>query len=165
MPDSFDMQSQFEACVEQCADSIYRVAFRLTGNDTLARELVQNTYLAAWTNIGKLRDRNKLRSWIFSILRNQYSKLVRAEKRSIPTTDQLGEIAATKKVEIDKSDAIQEAIDRLDEKFKLPLLLVAIDQMSVDMAAEVLGVPRGTVLSRLHRGRQKLTHLLAHPRQ
>ena len=165
MPDSFDMQSQFEACVEQCADSIYRVAFRLTGNDTLARELVQNTYLEAWANIGKLKDRKKLRGWMFAILRNQYSKLVREERRSIATTDQLGEIAETKKEELDNAAAIQEAIDRLDEKYKLPLLLVAIDQMSIDMAAEVLGIPRGTVLSRLHRGREKLRQSLSHQRQ
>lgn len=160
MPDSFEMQSQFEACVDQCADSIYRVAFRLTGNDTLAMELVQNTYLEAWRCIGQLKEKEKMRGWIFSILRNQYSKLLRIEKRSIPTTDVIGEVAQNQDNVDCVSSGVQEAIDQIEDKFRLPLLLVAIDQMSVDMAAEVLNIPRGTVLSRLHRGREKLRRLL-----
>ena len=160
MPDSFEMQPQFEACVDQCADSIYRVAFRLTGNDTLAMELVQNTYLEAWRCIGQLKEKEKMRGWIFSILRNQYSKLLRIEKRSIPTTDAIGEVAQNQDKVDFESSGLQEAISQIEDKYRLPLLLVAIDQMSVDMAAEILNIPRGTVLSRLHRGREKLRRLL-----
>jgi RNA polymerase sigma-70 factor, ECF subfamily len=160
MPDHSEMQSQFEACVESCADSIYRVAFRLTGNDTLARELVQNTYLEAWRNLKSLRDFSKLRSWIFAILRNQFSKLIRTERRSIATSDSLGDISDEKKPSDGSVDWVQRAIDCLEEKYKLPLMLVAIDQMPVETAAEVLNIPKGTVLSRLHRGREKLRQIM-----
>ncbi len=54
----------------------------------------------------------------------------------------------------------QEALSHLDDSHKLPLLLVSMEGLSVEAAAEVLGVPRGTVLSRLHRGREKLKTIL-----
>jgi RNA polymerase sigma-70 factor (ECF subfamily) len=156
------LKERFEQCVEQCADSMYRVAFRLTGNATLATELVQECYLAAWKNIDSLKDAEKMRGWMFSILRNQYSKLVRSEKKVpqlcegsmdeiVPASDRDSKSMVTEKV-----DFVQRALACMDDKFRLPILLVSMEGLSVESAAEALGLPRGTVLSRLHRGREKL---------
>ena len=79
MANKTDSQTQFEECVSTCAESMYRVAFRLTGNQTLASELVQETYLNAWKSLDSLKDNNRMRSWMFSILRYQYTKLLRRE--------------------------------------------------------------------------------------
>ena len=153
---------RFEQCVESCADSLYRVAFRLTGDSTLASELVQETFLNAWQNLESLRDPERIRGWMFSILRNQYSKLVRKESRSGASLshDVVAPAERSEEQRDDVSEQVQQAIDGLDDKHKLPLLLVAMEQLSVDEAARVLDLPRGTVLSRLHRGRQKLKSIL-----
>ena len=155
-----ELQRRFELCVDQCADSMFRVAFRLTGNQTLARELVQETYLSAWKSISGLKDKDKMRGWLFAILRNQYSKLIRAEARSTPTTEHLDSVAVYEKPVDQTQQVVQAAIEELDENHKLPLLLVSMEGMSVEEAAEALGIPRGTVLSRLHRAREKLKQIL-----
>ena len=156
-----DRRKKFEQCVEACAGSLYRVAFRLTGNATLANELVQETYLHAWRSIDSLKDTNKLRSWLFAIMRNQNSKIVIKENKAISTTDQIEGIATaetTRQQELRR--AVQEAVNELDEKHRLPVLLVSMEGMTVDQAAEILQIPRGTVLSRLSRGREKLKLIL-----
>ncbi|MFT5299422.1 MAG: RNA polymerase sigma-70 factor (ECF subfamily) [Mariniblastus sp.] len=155
-----ERQEQFERCVDACADSLFRVAFRLTGNRTLAHELVQETYLSAWKGIGSLKSVERMKGWLFAILRNQYTKLIRKESRAASTREHLDSIAATSNSNEAVVDAVQAAIGQLDEKHKLPVLLVAMEGLSVDDAAAALELPRGTVLSRLHRGRQKLKLIL-----
>ena len=156
------LQQQFEECVQQCADSLYRVAYRLTGNRTLALELVQETYLSAWKSLPNLKDSNKMRSWLFAIMRNQFSKLLHKEKRNAQTIQQLSTIpTSSDKPDNDTTDRVQTALQTLDDIHRLPVLLVSLEGMSVDEAAGILDVPRGTVLSRLHRGRAKLKEILS----
>ena len=101
-----------------------------------------------------------MRGWLFAILRNQYSKLIRKEARSAQTTEHLDAVAVYEKPVDQTTEAVQLAIEELDKNHKLPLLLVSMEGMSVDQAAETLGIPRGTVLSRLHRAREKLKWIL-----
>ena len=155
------LHQQFEECVQQCADSLYRVAYRLTGNRTLAFELVQETYLNAWKSLPNLKDSNKIRSWLFAIMRNQFSKLLHKEKRNTQTIQQLATIPTSTLSDNDTTDRVQAALQTLNDIHRLPVLLVAIEGMSVEEAAGVLDVPRGTVLSRLHRGRAKLKEILS----
>lgn len=160
-------QQRFEECVETCADSLFRVAYRLTGNRTLASELVQETYLSAWKSIHSLKDPERMRAWMFSILRNQYTKLLRKEKREKQNAFIVEHIHEVSKLETPRdetTDRVQAALAMLDEKHKVPVLLVSLEGLSVDEAAKVLDVPRGTVLSRLHRGRQKLKEILSRDR-
>ena len=178
MTSDSDRQQVFERCVDTNADALYRVAFRLLGDATLANELVQDTYLNAWKNIDSLKDIERMRAWMFSILRNQYTKLLSKEKKftrytqSTPQID--GSQSADRRPSIEdvaapipkldrqnKQIMIQNALQQLDDKHKLPLLLVSMEGMTVDQAATSLDLPRGTVLSRLHRGREKLKETLA----
>jgi len=94
------------------------------------------------------------------ILRNQYSKLIRKEARSARTTEHLDAVAVYEKPIDHAKEVVQSAIEELDENHKLPLLLVSMEGMSVEQTAEALGIPRGTVLSRLHRAREKLKRIL-----
>lgn len=161
---SADLQHQelFESCINQHADSMYRVAFRLTGDRELASELVQETYLHAWKGLGSLRDKTRMRSWVFGILRNQYTKLL----RKLPKATQLAqpetvESSLREQAEPDSiREMVQKAVKQLDEKHKMPILLVSMEGMSVEEAGEILDVPRGTVLSRLHRGRKQLKTII-----
>ena len=155
------LQQQFEECVQRCADSLYRVAYRLTGNRTLALELIQETYLNAWKSLPNLKDSNKMRSWLFAIMRNQFSKLLHKEKRNAQTIQQLATIPTSSQQDNDTTDRVQTALQTLDDIHRLPVLLVSLEGMSVEEAAGILDVPRGTVLSRLHRGRAKLKEMLS----
>ncbi len=154
------LQLVFEQCVESCADSLYRVAFRLTGDQTLASELVQETYLNAWKSLKTLKDPLKIRGWIFAILRNQYTKLIRKEAKSAKPSELLDNVEAKPEPGQERAEAVQVALSELSDTHKLPLLLVSMEGLTVEEAATVLELPKGTVLSRLHRGREKLKQIL-----
>lgn len=95
-------------------------------------------------------------------MRNQYTKLIRKESREASTSDQAYEVAAPVEPDHHVSETVQSAVSKLDLKHRMPVLLVSMEGLSVDEAASILEIPRGTVLSRLHRGRQKLKELLIH---
>lgn len=157
-----DRRRLYEHCVRDQAASMYRLAYRLTGSADLAEELVQTTFYCAWRSLHQLKDHSKMGGWMFSILRNQHAKLRRKRRGERELTDAMIDNLASNPHDSDgdTGEAIQNAIQRLDDNHKLPLLLVAMEEYSIEAAAEALGWPRGTVLSRLHRGRQKLKSLL-----
>ncbi len=155
----------FELAVDENADAMFRVAWRLTGEREWATELVQETYLQAWQGLESLRDRSRLQSWMFGILHRQYLKQLRRKTRlkfSIFDESSAAEqpAASGEKDVVDRREQVQLAIEQLSDDHRLPILLVSMEGVSVDEAAEILGWPRGTVLSRLHRGRQRLKELL-----
>ena len=161
MQDISDTRKQFEACVERCADSMYRVAWRLTGNSGDADDLVQESYIQAWQKIDSLRDPDRMRSWMFAILRNQFLKSVRKKKPvASPEVESVADHRTDESAVEENVDAVQQALTQLDEDQRMPILLVSMEGLSVDEASEILQIPRGTVLSRMHRGRQKLKELL-----
>jgi RNA polymerase sigma-70 factor (ECF subfamily) len=130
----------FQSAVEQFADSIYRVAYRMSGS----HELVQETFMAAWKNLHQIQQPDRIRYWLMGILRNQFTKQLSQETRHRHEVLNL-----------------QTAIASLDDNQRLPILLTIMEGWSTEDVAELLGVPRGTILSRLHRGRQKLKTILA----
>lgn len=140
---------------------MYRVAFRLTGNSVEAEDLVQESYSQAWQKIDSLRDTGKMRSWMFAILRNQYLKRNRA-KRPLVSEDveSIADPQSLAPRDANSTELIQQALDQLDEDQRLPILLVSMEGVSVEEASEIIGVPRGTILSRMHRGRQKLKDII-----
>lgn len=157
MPAFSRRRELFEKCVVEHADSLYRVAFRLVGNRDQAEELVQETCLNAWNNIDSLRDETKIRSWIFSILRNQYRKILRNQPPKALDIAVNEPLAKTDDPTLDfDQQKLQTAIEKLDENFRLPLLLVVMEGCSVQETAAILQLPKGTVLSRLYRARQKM---------
>jgi RNA polymerase sigma-70 factor (ECF subfamily) len=134
----------------------------LTSSRDAAEELVQETYLCAWRDISKLNDVAKLRSWMFSILRNQHGKSTRRRGLQQALTDPMIENLADRCTASrdDVQGQLQDAINTLSDKFKMPLLLVSMEGVSVDDAAAILELPRGTILSRLHRARGRLKAVL-----
>ena len=159
MPETSSLQTLFQQCVDQHAESIYRVAFRLTGNRDTAGELVQETYLQAWKGLATLNDPKRMRSWLFGILRNQSTKMNRAVRGERPLLDEpLTQNQSSNRN--DQQELVQDAIAQLEPMFQLPLLLVSMEGIPAEEAAEILEIPRGTVLSRLYRGRKKLKKIL-----
>lgn len=139
---------------------MFRVAFRLSGDRELALEIVQETWLGAWKNIGQLRNRDQLKSWLFGILRNQYLKSVDKLTRQ-PKLELIDNMVSRSDGPNEMQQAVQQAIGELDDDQRMSVLLVSMEGWSTQEAADLLGVPQGTVLSRLHRGRQRLKEILS----
>ena len=145
------------------------MAWRYAGNKYDAEDLVQETYYNAVKKFDQLRDESKIKSWLFVILRNTYLKSQRRNSQSkkteyddsveyISTLENAAEsidlaTAYEKKIE---SDQIQVVLEELPEKYKSPLLLYYMAEMSYQEISKILDLPMGTVMSRLSRGKQVL---------
>ena len=161
-----DQQSQnerrlIESAIEAYADSMFRVAFRLLGSREQAEEVVQETWIGAWKNISQLRDPSQIKSWLFGILRNQCYTLVKRTRRMPQRVECLNEPIDHHDNANELQQQVQQAIQNLDEDQRLPILLVSMEGWTTQEAADFLQIPLGTVLSRLHRGRQRLKDILS----
>ena len=144
---------------------LYRVARRLAMNATEAEDLVSQTLLSAakaWENF----DGRHPRSWLVTILKNEHLKTIRS-RASRPKTvaiDDGGELSEPSPADhIDQRafvDDILRELDTLPEDFRMAVALCDVEQMSYEDAAQALGVPIGTVRSRLFRGRRALREKL-----
>lgn len=171
----------FSRKVEDNMNSLYGLAYRLTNNNADAEDLVAEAVIKAWSKIESLKDKKQFRPWIFRILHNCFisdyrKKSVRPaeesyeEKASGPGNNEISDFIiqqpdnfmhwwANPEIEfVNKllGDKIMTAIDSLPEAFKVTVLLVNVEGLSYDEAAEVLRVPPGTIRSRMKRGRTLL---------
>ena len=153
-------RSLLEAAIEAHADSMYRVAFRLLGDREGADEIVQETFIGAWKGIGGLKDPKKIKSWLFGILRHQVYQAIKRSNRRPKLEAFLQEPAAPDRNLTELQQQVQLALGELEEEQRLPILLVSMEGWTTEEAAKLLGIPKGTVLSRLYRGRQRLKEIL-----
>jgi len=141
---------------------LYRFAYRLSGGRETAEDLVQETFCEAWRSLGTLRNEQNARGWLFQILRHRYAHLVRDSRRKTAATISLNEDAAAAPAagspleSLARRELLQSAIDRLDDHYKQPFLMVFLQGLTCQETAEELNLPLGTVLSRLHRARELL---------
>jgi RNA polymerase sigma-70 factor (ECF subfamily) len=145
--------------------ALYRYAFRLTGCGSEAEDLTQETFCSAQAKGGQLRDPTKVRSWLFSILRNAYLHRRRAGRRanqvSLDDLDRLGGLASPPAPERIEEEGLQAVLDELPEEFRSPLILYYFEELSYRDIAEHMNVPLGTVMSRLARAKEHLRRKLA----
>jgi RNA polymerase sigma-70 factor (ECF subfamily) len=164
-PPAVPLTAEFEAESLPHMNDLYRAAVRMLQDPGKAGDAVQETYLIAWKSFGKYRRGTNCRAWLFQILFN----VVRHERRSwfkwiTGKEDDLseGQLAAPVPVPERLTDAdILAALDKLPVQFKEALLLVDVEEFSYKEASEVLGVPIGTIMSRLNRARGLLRTELA----
>jgi RNA polymerase sigma-70 factor, ECF subfamily len=158
------------------ADQLYRIALRLSGSSQTAEELVQETYLRALRSWRSYRPGTNLAAWLATILRNIYLDEARRRSRRPATEplddeseyflyDQLsgGRVEGPQEALMSKltNDAILESLEDVPENFREVVVLVDIGDFSYQEAADILDVPIGTVMSRLHRARRMLKRALA----
>jgi RNA polymerase sigma-70 factor (ECF subfamily) len=183
MTDAADDRTYFTNSVEENLDALYGVAIRLTGRKADAEDLVAEAVARAWSALHTLEDRGRFRPWAFRILRNCFvsdfrRKAVRPVETSYDEVDSGdGEVASFLMEESDDflrwwanpereffnnvlAEEIMAAIDELPESFRVTILLVNVEGLTYDEAAEALGVPQGTVRSRMKRGRTLLQKAL-----
>ena len=152
-----------ETLLEPLIPSLRRYAYALVRNHDAADDLVQDTLERALSRWSLRRTDGDLRAWLFTILRNLHLSAERQRQRRGPHLDvdaiSPPGTAATQEAGLEMQDVLA-ALDQLPEEQKSLLLLVGVEDLSYDDAARVLGVPPGTVMSRLSRGRQRLRSIL-----
>jgi RNA polymerase sigma-70 factor (ECF subfamily) len=169
----------FAEVAREHLDRLYGYCLRLTGDRADAEDLVQETLIRAMRGYPSLRDSARVKGWLFAIATNTWRDLARARRRQVPTVsfdevmvdDDQFSLFATIAIEdpFPYSDELHLDFLRLfrDEDvgavfaaiapaFRLPLILTVIHGFSCKEVAAILGIPLGTVLSRLHRGRKQL---------
>ena len=151
--------------------AVHRFALHLARDAARAEDLVQETFLKAWTHRDHFQLGTSCRAWLFTICRNAFLKGEARTTRETPTEDAElealgaaalhGSVQATdptgtvfERAELDT--AVQEALAKLPEEYRTAVVLVDIEDQSYVAAAGILGVPLGTVRSRLFRGRRLL---------
>jgi RNA polymerase sigma-70 factor (ECF subfamily) len=169
----------FTENVEACMGGLYRLANRLTGNPADAEDLVASAVIKAWEGFGTLVDRQRFRAWIFRILHNCFISAYRKEQAYADLAADNGQddLSALLNAQTDEfllwwanperkvindmlTEDIMRAVASLPEAFRMTVYLVSTEGLSYDEAAEALGVPPGTVRSRMKRGRTLLQKAL-----
>ncbi len=152
----FARHPRIEDLVTDHYESIYRFAYRLSGSSAEADDLTQETFCQAQLKIGQLRDPATAKGWLFSIVRNAFLHRVRSKKMA--NTVSLDE--ATEPVDrwdgeplAIEPEKLQGVLNELPEAFRTPLVLYFFEDFSYREIADQLGVPVGTVMSRLARAK------------
>jgi RNA polymerase sigma-70 factor (ECF subfamily) len=156
-----ELLSQYEA-------SIYRFGLRMCGNEEAAREVLQETLLAAFRNLPGFRGDAAISTWLYQIARSFCIKQRRGEHSAEPLTDQIGERLAAPSPEPDAQAHAREigaalscAIATLPPEFREALILRDVEGLSAEEAAGIIGIEVGALKSRLHRARAQLRSELA----
>ena len=139
-----------------------RYARALAGDRSAAEDLVQDTLERAWSKFHLYRRGTDLRAWMFTVMHNVYVNQLRAARHNVPLDDEMPELARpAREMDTLVLRDLDAAIRRLPAEQREVLLLVALEDMSYDQAAQALEIPIGTVMSRLARAREKLRVMLS----
>ncbi len=168
-------QAEFELMAMPFMDQLYSHALRLTKNSTDAEDLVQETYLKGYRAFSSFEEGTNLRAWLFRILTNNFINSYRKKQRGFEEEDldeiedmylyrrlggihsgTLGMSAEDELFERLTEDEIKDAVETLPTQYREVVLLADVQGFSYKEIAEILEIPDGTVMSRLHRGRAKL---------
>lgn len=155
-------------------DQLYSAALRMTRNATDAEDLVQETYLKAFRGYERFEEGTNLKAWMYRILTNSYINRYRAKQRRPDETDlsdvedmylyrrlggeqsDVGTSAEEAFLSTVTDNSVKAAIEAIPENFRIAVLLADVEGFAYKEIAEILDVPIGTVMSRIHRGRKAL---------
>ena len=172
-----DRQELFSDLISKCGDAAYNFALRLSGNESDAQDLVQQSFLKAFENIKSFDPSKPFQPWLNTILHNLYVDQVKRYERShvvsldAPSpvedgcwSDLLPDSILTPLEQMTQAEiesTVQGALGKLDLGFRTPIILSDIEHLSYEEIAKIMDCPVGTVRSRIHRGRRILRKKLA----
>ncbi len=148
-------------------DGLYAMAMRLTRSQTEAEELVQEATTKSYQHLSSFEKGTNFQAWVYRILVNAFLTSKRSSKKAphaLADEDQVAARETTPQPTPQEwpeaselvSDEVKHAIDELPDTFRVPLLLATLGEMQYQEIAEILNVPVGTVMSRIHRARTRL---------
>jgi len=163
----------------QHAPQLFSTAMRMTRNRSDAEDLVQETFIKAWRSFATYQQGTNLRAWLFRIMTNTYINKYNAQQRKPTETElddveelflykrlgsvdqsQLSQSAEDQMLSLFTDDEVKKALEELPEQFRIPVLMSDVEGFSYKEIAEILEIPLGTVMSRLHRGRKAMQKML-----
>ena len=172
-----DRNDRFERDALVFMDQLYAAALRYTKNPEDARDLVQDTYLKAFNSFHQFEEGTNLRAWLYRILTTTFINTYRKDQRrpqlasgeledwqlaeAQSHTSDLGKSAEVEALENLPDSDIKRALQEIPEEFRIAVYLADVEGFSYKEIANIVEVPAGTVMSRLHRGRKLLRERLA----
>jgi RNA polymerase sigma-70 factor (ECF subfamily) len=176
-PAGSDLLERFERDVLPLLPGMYGAALRMTRNPSDAEDLLQETTLRAYRGFASFEEGTNLKAWLYRILTNSFINTYRKRQREPQTVDgpddldewflfdRLGSKSVEPSAEEDVLERIPDAevkaaLESIPEKFRMAVLLADVEGFSYKEIAEIMDVPIGTVMSRLHRGRKALEKAL-----
>jgi RNA polymerase sigma-70 factor, ECF subfamily len=172
-----DRNDRFERDALVFMDQLYAAALRYTKNPEDARDLVQDTYLKAFNSFHQFEEGTNLRAWLYRVLTTTFINTYRKDQRrpqiasgeledwqlaeAQSHTSDLGKSAEVEALENLPDSDIKRALQEIPEEFRIAVYLADVEGFSYKEIADIVEVPAGTVMSRLHRGRKLLRDKLA----
>ena len=161
---SDDLKRDFEVRIAECSKLAFRVAFAVLRNREDAEDVTQEAFAKAYRSFSSLRDRERFRAWIVRItwrmaLDNQSARRRRMLREELHV-DMRARPPGPGGIEPARADRLWQAIDALPEKMRIVIILANIEEYDTQEIASMLGVPEGTVKSRLFHARRQLKEML-----
>lgn len=156
-------EAAFRALVDRYADRLYRTAWSLLGNSADAEDVVQETFAGAFRGLAGFGERAAVRTWLLRILVRQAARVRQRRKRerTVSIAEDIAEqdpslTSPSPSDSIDRETDVLAMLAVLSPEHREVLVLREFEGLSYDEIAQTLGVPQGTVESRLHRARREL---------
>ena len=151
-------QAKFNQLAETYGIDLYRYAMWICGNDALAKDLVQETFLRAWKAMDKLKDPKAVKSWLITILRREYA---RTFERKVPKFTDVDKVVVPEDSELEPEDRteikmLRQSILELAQKYREPLLMQVVLGYSCQEISEALDISKSAVMTQLFRAREQL---------
>ena len=159
-----EREQRFEAEILPHSRSLFGAAYRMTGNAHDAEDLVQETFLRAHRALDRFEAGTNARAWLHTILQRVRTDAFRRRRRRLETVELVGEGPGVRPAQdalASGHEDLERALAALPESFRTAVILRDLQELSYAEIAAALGVPVGTVMSRIHRGRALLREALA----
>ncbi|WP_257971442.1 sigma-70 family RNA polymerase sigma factor, partial [Vibrio parahaemolyticus] len=155
-----DKQRKYEALVRGYHRDLYRYAYWLCKDKTIAEDLVQETCLRAWKSLDSLQDEKAAKSWLITILRRENARRFERKQFDLVDIDDYGNDAKVSDDPHHQQEWLQAQIMRLDVEYREPLFLQVIGGFSGEEIGDILDLNKNTVMTRLFRARNQLKEML-----